>query len=183
MSFLLAARQGRTGFSPYAAGLACVVILYVVLSIAAATIIFGVAGLFGAEGVDAADFETIPTLPLGAFGPAATLAVLLLPAVAVPIVVILITRLLHRRDVATLVRADGRPRWRRAALAAAVWTGAAAVFEGVGYLLYPESYSWTFDAARFLPLLVVCLLLVPLHAAADSGGGSGHHGGAAHSSE
>jgi membrane protease YdiL (CAAX protease family) len=81
--------------------------------------------------------------------------------------VVLVTRVLHRRHPATLVRADGRPRWRRAALAAMVWAGAAAVFEGVAYLLYPESYSWTFEAARFVPLLVVCVLLVPLQSVAE----------------
>jgi uncharacterized protein len=167
MSFLLAARQGRTGFVPYAAGLAGVVLLYIVLSLVAATILFGAAGLLGAEGLDATDFETIPTLPLGAIGPAATLGILLLPAVAVPMGIVVITRVLHRRDVVTLVRADGRPRWRRAALAAAVWSGAAAIFEGVGYLLYPESYTWTFDPASFVPLLVVCLLMVPLQSAGE----------------
>jgi membrane protease YdiL (CAAX protease family) len=48
-----------------------------------------------------------------------------------------------------------------------VWAGAAAVFEGVAYLLYPESYTWTFDPARFVPLLVVCLLMVPLQSAGE----------------
>jgi membrane protease YdiL (CAAX protease family) len=160
MSFLLAARSGRTGMLPFLAGLAFIVLLYIVLSVVAAVVVFGVAGT-------EVDPTTIPTLPLGPAGPAATLGVLLLPSVGAFFAVILVTFVLHRRHPATLVRADGRPRWRRAALGAAVWTGSAAVFEGVAYLLYPQSYTWTFDPARFLPLLVVVGLLVPLQSAAE----------------
>jgi membrane protease YdiL (CAAX protease family) len=160
MSFLRAARLGRTGILPFGAGLAFVVLLYVALSVAAAVVIFGAAG---AE----VDSTTIPTLPLGAIGPAATLGVLLLPSVGAFFGVVVVTGAVLRRHPSTLVRADGRPRWRRAALAAAVWTGAAAVYEGVAFLLYPESYTWTFDAAQFLPLLIVVLLLVPLQSAAE----------------
>ena len=35
------------------------------------------------------------------------------------------------------------------------------------FFLYPGSYTWTFDAARFVPLLVVALLLLPLQSASE----------------
>ena len=160
MSFLPAARHGQASFARYAAGLGCISSIYVLLSILAAAILFAAAG-------EGADPNRIPTLPLGPAGPAATLAVLLLPSVAVLFAVVFVTAVVHGRSPVTLVRADGRPRYRRALLAAAVWAGAAGCFELVAYALYPRSYTWTFEPARFLPLLVVVVLLVPLQSAAE----------------
>ncbi|HVR28607.1 MAG TPA: CPBP family glutamic-type intramembrane protease [Thermoanaerobaculia bacterium] len=160
MSFLLAARAGRPGFVRYAAGVAAIGFLYLLLSIVVAVVLFGAAG----EGADPAN---VPMLPLGPASPAATIALLLLPSIAVLLGVVAVTRLLLRRPAATLVRAGGRLRWSRALLGAAVWTGAAAAFELVAWLLYPRSYTWTFDPARFLPLLVVAVLLLPLQSAAE----------------
>ncbi len=104
---------------------------------------------------------------MGSIGAAATLAILLLPSVAVLVGVVVVVPVLHHRSPATLVRVEGPLRWRRALLAAGVWAGSAAAFETVSYLLYPGSYTWTFDAARFVPLLVVAVLLVPLQSAAE----------------
>jgi membrane protease YdiL (CAAX protease family) len=159
-TFVRAARRGRVGLLPYLLGSGAVVALYIGVSIVAAGVLFAAAG-------EAADPASIPTLPFGPLGPAATLAVLLLPSVAVLVGVAAATRLLLRRSPATLVRDDGRPRFRRALLGAAVWTTAAAVFEGVAYLLYPQSYTWTFDPRRFAPLLVVAVALLPLQSAAE----------------
>jgi membrane protease YdiL (CAAX protease family) len=158
--FLLAARLGRTGLGRYSIGAIAIVVLYLTASVVAAAVLFGIAG-------QPADATTIPTLPLGALGPAATLAVLLVPSVAVLIGVVVVTPVLHHRPAPTLIRADGRPRWRRAALAALVWTACAAAFETVSYLLYPGSYTWTLDLARFVPLMVVAVALVPLQSAAE----------------
>ena len=160
MTFLLAAGQGRTSVASHALGTLVVALLYLAVSVAAAAVLFGVAGA-------PPDAITIPELPLGSIGAAATLAILLLPSIAV----------LRRRggggagapppQPPTLVRAAGPLRWRRAMLAAGVWAGCAAAYETVSFLLYPGSYTWTFDAARFVPLLVVAVLLVPLQSAAE----------------
>jgi membrane protease YdiL (CAAX protease family) len=158
--FLLAARQGRSSVASHALGVAVVATLYILASVIAAAVLLAAAGA-------PADPTTIPELPLGSFGAAATLAVLLLPSVAVLLGVLVIVPLIHRRGPITLVRAVGPPRWRRALVAGAVWVGAAAAFETVAFFLYPGSYTWTFDAARFVPLLVVAVLLIPLQSAAE----------------
>lgn len=160
MSFLLAARQGRSGAGVHLAGAAVVIVLYVLASFVAAAVLFGVGGMPD-------DPDTIPTLPLGPFGPAATLAILLLPSLAVLVSVVVVTPVLHRRSPATLVRAQRPLRWRRAGIAAVVWAAAVAAFELVTYLLYPSAYTWSFDAARFLPLLAVTVILLPLQSAAE----------------
>jgi membrane protease YdiL (CAAX protease family) len=159
MTFLLAARQGRSSVISHAIGVLLVATLYVSASVLAAVVLFGASS--------PPDPNTIPELPLGSIGAAATLAVLLLPSVAVLIGVVVVVPLIHGRSPATLVRAVGPPRWRRAMLAGAVWVGAAAAFEAVSFSLYPDSYTWTFDAARFVPLLVVAALLIPLQSAAE----------------
>jgi membrane protease YdiL (CAAX protease family) len=134
--------------------------VYVFLSFAVAAV------LIVATGEEIVPSE-LPSLPIGPAGPAVTLGLFLLPAVAVLLATLAVAPIVHGRPAATLVRADGRPRWSRALLGAAVWAGASAVFEIVAARLYPGSYSWTFDPARFYPLLVVCLLLVPLQASAE----------------
>ena len=160
MTFLLAAGQGRTSVVSYALGTAVVALLYLAVSVAAAAVLFGVAGA-------PPDATTIPELPLGSIGAAATLAILLSPSIAVLVAVVAVVPLLHRRNPSTLVRAARPLRWRRAILAAGVWAGCAAAYETVSFLLYPGSYTWTFDPARFVPLLVVAVLLVPLQSAAE----------------
>ena len=159
-TFLLAARAGRTGLALYSIGVVTIVVGYLIVSFAAAALLFGVAG-------HPADPTVLPTLPLGWFGPASTLAVLLLPSLAVLAGVMVVMPLLHHRGATTLIRADGRPRWRGVVLGAVVWGSSAAAFETVSFLLYPSSYTWTFDPARFLPLAAVGLLLVPLQSAAE----------------
>jgi membrane protease YdiL (CAAX protease family) len=160
MTFLLAARQGRASVGLHALGALLVATLYVGASVVAAGVLFGLAGA-------PADADEVPELPLGSIGAAATLAVLLLPSVAVLIGVVVVVPLLHHRSPSTLVRAERPLRWRRALTAGAVWAGAAAAFETVTFFLYPGSYTWTFDAARFVPLLVVAVLLIPLQSTAE----------------
>jgi membrane protease YdiL (CAAX protease family) len=160
MTFLLAARQGRASVAAHAFGVLLVAALYVVASLVAAAMLFGASGT-------PADPDTIPELPLGSIGAAATLAILLLPSVAVLLGVVVVVPVVHGRSPMTLVRAVGLPRWRRALVAGVVWAGAAAAYEAVSVFLYRGSYTWTFDAARFVPLLVVAVLLIPLQSAAE----------------
>ena len=135
-------------------------LLYVVVSLMAAAVLFGVAGT-------PTDSTTIPELPLGSIGAAATLAILLLPSIAVLIGVVVVVRrcftaAARRRWCAPRLRCAGVARCSRRGVG-----GRAAAFEAVSFLLYPGSYTWTFDAARFVPLLVVAVLLVPLQSAAE----------------
>jgi hypothetical protein len=159
-SFLEAGRLGRATLATYALGLGLVALAYIVVSIAATAILFAAAG-------EVADPSTLPALPIGPAGPAATLGLLLIPSAVVVAAVASVARGVHARPASTLVRAERPLRWRRALVAGGVWTGSAATFELVAYLLYPSSYSWRFDPARFVPLLVVAVLLVPLQSAAE----------------
>jgi membrane protease YdiL (CAAX protease family) len=160
MSFLLAARQGASSFARHAVGLGLVALVYIVFSFAVAALLIVATG-------EEIDPSRLPSLPIGPAGPAATLGLFLVPSAAVLLATLAVAAVVHRRPAATLVRADGCPRWRRAVLGGAVWAAASAVFEVIASRLYPGSYTWTFDPPRFYPLLVVCLLLVPLQAAAE----------------
>jgi len=154
-SFLRAARRGRSSFRSYLVGTFLIVSAYVVASGVAGLVLFLLAGS-PADGA----------LDLSSIDPTLALAVALSPSVVLLLAVAAVVRVVHGRPITTLVR-EGPLRWRRAAVAALLWGGLAAVFELSSYYAAPEHYSWSFEARSFFPLLVVALLLVPLQCAAE----------------
>lgn len=72
----------------------------------------------------------------------------------------LLVRGLHRKPLLAVM--TGRPRfdWRRACVAFAVWFAVSMV--GIFVIMPASAYTYQFDPARFLPLLLIALLLLPL---------------------
>ena len=79
----------------------------------------------------------------------------------------LVWRFLLKHDVHTLVAVDGVIRWRRIAMGFGVWFGLSAISSLVDYSINADSYRVTFDAAAFIPFLVVALLLLPIQTSAE----------------
>lgn len=86
---------------------------------------------------------------------------MLLPGVLIAVIV------LHRRGWRTLVTPRSTLDWQRMAEGAAVWILLAVGFAVVESLLYPGRYAWSLDLQRWLPFLLVALLLTPLQCAAE----------------
>jgi uncharacterized protein len=74
---------------------------------------------------------------------------------------------LHGRPLLTLVTPGTRIDWRRMAHGAAVWGGIAAVIVLAEHALHPGRYAFTLEPARFLPFLLLVLVLTPLQCAAE----------------
>lgn len=79
----------------------------------------------------------------------------------------LVWRYLLKRDVRTLIAVDGSIRWRRIALGFGAWFGLSALSSLIDYAINADAYRVTFDAAAFLPFLVVALMLLPLQTSAE----------------
>jgi uncharacterized protein len=76
--------------------------------------------------------------------------------------------LLHKRRFFSLINPlEGRFNWRRFWLSAGLWLALAAASDGILSLLQPGNYVFAFDPARFLPFLLVALLLFPVQIAAE----------------
>lgn len=95
------------------------------------------------------------------------LLVAMLPFVFMLVVLWLCLRILHERPLVSLISPVEPPRWRWAALSAAVWFGLAALTDVVMYFINPGNYSFSFEPARLLPFLAVSLLLVPVQTSVE----------------
>lgn len=71
-------------------------------------------------------------------------------------------RAIHKKNIYSVFSPSRKINWPKVLFSAGVWFGLAIVAELAAYLMKPELYSFSFDAAKFLPLLVVALLLLPL---------------------
>jgi len=91
----------------------------------------------------------------------------LLPFSLLAIGVLLAVRLVLGRSARTVV--TGRPRVsiRRILAGAGVYVGLMAVTSTVDALLHPGAYALTWGPARFFPVAVVVLLLIPVQASAE----------------
>jgi membrane protease YdiL (CAAX protease family) len=79
----------------------------------------------------------------------------------------LAVRYVHRRPFGTLVAPDGRFRWTQALRGALYWTVAIAIASLVEWVVARPEYTYTFEPARFLPLLPVVLVLTTIQASSE----------------
>jgi uncharacterized protein len=74
---------------------------------------------------------------------------------------------IHKRPFGSLLTAARSFRWRLMLISGAVWIVLAAVSDMIMILLRPGNVYWSFDPARFLPFLLVAVVLVPVQAATE----------------
>lgn len=74
---------------------------------------------------------------------------------------------LHRRPLLSLITPAAHIDWQRMRRGAVAWFAIAAVLSLCEFLLFHDRFYLSFDAARFVPFLLLVLLLTPLQAAAE----------------
>ncbi|NKI32110.1 CPBP family intramembrane glutamic endopeptidase [Croceivirga thetidis] len=73
------------------------------------------------------------------------------------------TKLIHPQSITSLTTSRKRIDWKRVLTAFFIWGGLTATFALVDILaVSPEDYIWNFNLNKFLVLLVIAILLVPL---------------------
>ncbi|MCB0853567.1 MAG: CPBP family intramembrane metalloprotease [Bacteroidetes bacterium] len=157
LSFIQRAGEGKNQWYWY-----LITILFLFIANIIGSIPASVAFLMGAgSGSDIQSMDAINPEAMG-LHPALGLALLLLPF-ALSIVGIWIgIRFLHRRPFSSLITAKSKIDWARFFFSFLVWFGLMAGFEIIAWLVSPENYTFTFDAAKFFPTLIVVLLFIPL---------------------
>ncbi|GHT36250.1 abortive infection protein [Bacteroidia bacterium] len=93
------------------------------------------------------------------------LLLMLLPFVVSLAVTILLINVLHKRTFAETVNGTKRLRYKRFGAGFVVWLGLMAVYFAGDYFLNPDNFVLQFDIAKFLPLLLISVLLIPLQTA------------------
>jgi uncharacterized protein len=153
-SYINAALQGKNEFWRYFVGLFLIVLFSMIIGAIPAGIVFEMS-----NDPDAAiemDFET------AGISPSVGLAVLLLPFAVGWIGVWIAVQAVHGRPLLSAIHPTNQINWKKVWVGAGIWLGLTLVLEGYNYLSAPNIYEWTFDAERFMPILVISLLLIPL---------------------
>lgn len=74
---------------------------------------------------------------------------------------------LHRRHARTLVTPDRKVDWKRLFAGFGVWVILAAVLAIVESLLYPGRYVFALNIEKYLPIVIVSFLLIPIQTSSE----------------
>ena len=96
------------------------------------------------------------------FGTNLVLIMLLLPLVVGFFVVLGWTFLIHRQSITSLTTSRVKIDWKRVFFAFFLWGGITVIFTLVDVFGNPDDYVWNFDLAKFIPLAIIAIALIPL---------------------
>ncbi len=92
---------------------------------------------------------------------------MLLPFVAAFMVIIFLFPLLHKRPFKSLITSKRKIDWRRVFFAFFLWLLLGLCIEGYFFLTHQDLYSFQFNVKKFLPLLAMSLLLLPIQTSVE----------------
>jgi uncharacterized protein len=149
--FLDQARQGKNSIWRYFAAL----IFIIALNIVVTTLLLGLAIYL----YNTIDFLAMPewfVLVVGMvpFG---------FSAIALWMSIVLI----HKRSFRSVLTSFASFRWRLVFISGAAWIGLSALSDLIMVVLRPGNVYWSFDPARFVPFLLVAVVLIPIQAATE----------------
>ena len=79
----------------------------------------------------------------------------------------LVVRFIHQRPFLSLVTPGSGVDWRRMSQGFGLWLGVIAAAAVAGYVLDPSRYTFIFEPGRFLVLLLLAVLLVPIQTSTE----------------
>lgn len=161
MQHLERALTGRNGFGWY--------VLVIIISLVAQAIamipIFGIIAFVYTTGDNNLDISALTSDPMAllkAIDSNVALLALMIPMAISLLVILLMIRLLHKRNFAGVVNGRKKTRWARVFFGFAVWFGIMIALLLVQLVLYPEEFTLQFQLSSYLPLLAISLCLIPL---------------------
>jgi membrane protease YdiL (CAAX protease family) len=78
------------------------------------------------------------------------------------VAVLLWTKYVHQQSLTSLTTSRKKIDWKRVFFAFFLWGIITTAFLMIDYFLSPENYQWNFNLNKFLILLVIAVLLIPL---------------------
>lgn len=115
------------------------------------------------------DTEMLSTPDFAAFGLDLNLVFVLLMFMFIGALFMLwlFLKLLHKRNLKSLITPYQNINWSKIFFAFFLWLGFAFVLEGITYFTNPEVYHFQFEAQRFFILLLLSLTLLPLQTSTE----------------
>ncbi|GLU45004.1 CPBP family intramembrane glutamic endopeptidase [Allomuricauda sp. NBRC 101325] len=90
------------------------------------------------------------------------LIILLAPLVVGFFVVLGWTLLIHQQSITSLTTSRKKIDWKRIFFAFSFWGGITIILTGIDIYFTPEDYELNFNLAKFIPLAIIAILLIPL---------------------
>ena len=94
--------------------------------------------------------------------PNTTLLLMLLPFVVGLVILYFWVQKIHKQSFTSLTTSRKNMDWKRVFFAFSLWAMVTIVMVVVDYQMSPDDYVWNFELNKFLGLLVIAILLVPL---------------------
>jgi membrane protease YdiL (CAAX protease family) len=91
-----------------------------------------------------------------------SLFLILLSFVGAFLMLWLLLKNLHKRSIKTLITPFEKINWGKALFGFGLWMLFALIIEGVTYLIIPEAYIFQLEWSKFIPLLLICILILPI---------------------
>lgn len=108
------------------------------------------------------EFQNNPDFSIFGIGSNYGFFLLLMMFVAATIALWLVVRYMHSKPWKSIVTTRSSLDWGRVFFGFGLWFGMTLLLEAVSYFINPEAYEYTFNAAKFLPLLALAIFLLPI---------------------
>jgi uncharacterized protein len=165
-NFLAAANQGKNDWWRYLIGILLTLSFYLILG-SIAVVVFAfielkipMDGSMSAETMTAKMTGLMKTPSIGGY-----LSVNL-PFPITLVGLFVTTVAIHRRKFSSLIRANSAIQWRRMLLGALVWNLILWGFAGVGYLLNPSNFVWSYSSLWWI-MLPIALVFTPIQTSCE----------------
>lgn len=90
------------------------------------------------------------------------LLTLLIPFAVSLFVLILLIRFIHNRTFSETVNGTKKIRWERILFSFGLWFSIMAILTLISLILSPENTMLQFDLSKFIPLIIISIILIPL---------------------
>lgn len=108
--------------------------------------------------IDLSDMSNVYSL----FDSNTTLLLILIPFVVGFVALFLWVKFLHKLDFKSLTTSRKKIDWKRVLFSFLLWGGVTIFMIVLDYQLSPENYQWNFEFNKFIVLVIIALLLVPI---------------------
>jgi hypothetical protein len=108
--------------------------------------------------IDMSDMSNVYNL----FDSNTTLLLILIPFVVGFVALFLWVKFLHKLDFKSLTTSRKKIDWKRVLFSFLLWGGITILMIVLDYQLSPENYQWNFEFNKFIVLVIIAVLLVPI---------------------
>ncbi len=162
-SFFKRAIEGKNEFWIYFVGFCIVVLGHVLGQIPISVLLLAKMFKDGGGSMDPALQDKMASLDFEYFGidPNLGFFLILLSFVIGVIALYIVVKYLHKRPFLSIITPHTSLDWGKLSFGFFVWLAMALIGEGIGMYMDPDNYVYTLEWSTFIPLVIICLLVLP----------------------